>query len=75
MGTTYITRAARALVIDSMIDAMLEVGDITETQIAETEAWLAGLSNPELRRECDDRCPDEWHRLVDSALNCYRSSL
>jgi len=75
MATTYITRAARSRVIDSMIDAMLEVGDITETQIAETEAWLSGLSNVELRRECDDRCPDEWSRLVDGALTCYRSSL
>lgn len=75
MASTFITRAARARVIDSMIDAMLEVGDIAETQIAETEAWLTSLSNPELRRECDDRCPEEWHRLVDAALTCYRSSL
>ena len=75
MASTYITRADRARIIDSMIDAMLEVGDITETQIAETEAWLAGLSNPELRRECDDRCPAEWSRLVDGALTCYRSKL
>jgi hypothetical protein len=64
MASTYITKAARARIIDSMLDAMLEVGDISEAQIAETEAWLAGLSNPELRRECDDRCPDEWNRLA-----------
>lgn len=64
MASTYITRAIRARIIDSMLDAMLEVGDISEGQIAETEAWLAGLSNPELKRECDDRCPEEWSRLV-----------
>ncbi len=49
-----------------MLDAMLEVGDITEQQIAETEAWLARLSNSELRQECDDRCPYEWNRLIGS---------
>lgn len=64
MASTYITRAIRARIIDSMLDAMLEVGDITDSQIAATEAWLAGLSNSELRRECDDRCPDEWSRLA-----------
>lgn len=64
MASTYITRAARTRIIDSMIDAMLEVGDIGDHQIAETEAWLAGLSNPQLRQECDDRCPDEWNRLA-----------
>lgn len=64
MATTYITRAARVRIIDSMLDAMLEVGDITDKQIAETEAWLAGLSNSELRRECDDRCPEKWSRLA-----------
>jgi hypothetical protein len=66
MASTYITRADRARVIDSMLDAMLEVGDITEQQIAETEAWLAGLNNNELRQECDDRCPEEWSRLIGS---------
>ncbi len=66
MASTYITRADRARVIDSMLDAMLEVGDITEQQIAETEAWLAGLNNSELRQECDDRCPQEWNRLIGS---------
>lgn len=65
MATTYITRAARARIIDSMLDAMLEVGDISESQVAETQAWLLGLSNTELRRECDDRCPDEWRRLAE----------
>jgi hypothetical protein len=64
MAGTHITRAARARIIDSMLDAMLEVGDINEGQIGETEAWLAGLSNPDLRRECDDRCPEEWNRLA-----------
>ncbi len=64
MATTYITRATRARIIDSMLDAMLEVCDISESQIGETQAWLAGLSNTELRRECDDRCPDEWSRLA-----------
>jgi hypothetical protein len=64
MATTYITKATRARIIDSMIDAMLEVGDISEAQIAETEAWLAGLSNSELKCECDDRCPEEWSRLA-----------
>lgn len=64
MATTYITRAVRARIIDSMLDAMLEVGDISEGQVAETQAWLLGLSNTELRRECDDRCPDEWSRIV-----------
>lgn len=64
MASIYITRSARSLIIDSIIDAMLEVGDIGHDQIAETEAWLASLSNPELRRECDDRCPDEWDRLL-----------
>jgi hypothetical protein len=75
MASTYITKAMRARIIDSMIDAMLEVGDITDSQISETEAWLAGLNNTELRRECDDRCPEEWSRLVDAALTCYRSTL
>jgi hypothetical protein len=64
MGSTYITRADRARVIDSMLDAMLEVGDITDSQIGETEAWLAGMNNTELRQECNDRCPDEWNRLI-----------
>lgn len=63
MATTYITRATRTRIISSMLDAMLEVGDISESQIGDTEAWLAGLSNSELRRECDDRCPEEWSRL------------
>jgi len=63
MASTYITRAARVRIIDSMLDAMLEVGEITDSQIADTEAWLAGLSNSELRREGDDRCPEEWNRL------------
>lgn len=63
MATTYITRAARSRIIESMLDAMLEVGDISESQVGDTEAWLAGLSNSELRRECDDRCPEEWSRL------------
>lgn len=63
MASTYITRAARVRIIDSMLDAMLEVGEITDSQIGDTEAWLAGLSNTELRRECDDRCPEEWNRL------------
>lgn len=67
MATTYITRAARARVIDSMVDAMLEVGDISEDQVGQAEAWLAGLSNTELRRECDDRCPEEWNRLVGNS--------
>ena len=65
MATTYITRAARA--IDSMIDAMLEVGDISDHQVGAAQAWLAGLNNTELRRECDDRCPEEWNRLVGNS--------
>ena len=64
MASTYITRVARARVIDSMLDAMLEVGDISEHQVGETQAWLLSLSNTELRRECDDRCPEEWRRLT-----------
>ena len=64
MATTYTTRATRARVIDSMLDAMLEVGDISESQLGETQAWLASLSNTELRHECDDRCPEEWARLA-----------
>jgi hypothetical protein len=64
MASTYITRATRARIIDSMLDAMLEVGDIGESQLGETQAWLAGLSNTELRQECDDRCPEEWARLA-----------
>ncbi len=64
MATTYITKATRSRIIDSMLDAMLEVGGITEDQVGETQAWLAGLSNTELRRECDDLCPEEWSRLA-----------
>lgn len=64
MASTYITRAVRARIIDSMLDAMLEVGDIGESQLGETQAWLAALSNSELREECDDRCPEEWARLA-----------
>jgi hypothetical protein len=63
MATTYITRATRTRIIESMLDAMLEVGDITESQIGTTGTWLASLSNSQLRQECDDRCPEEWNRL------------
>lgn len=64
MATTYITRATRTRIIESMLDAMLEVGDITESQVGTTETWLASLSNSELRQECNDRCPEEWSRLA-----------
>lgn len=64
MATSYVTKAIRCKIIDSILDAMLEVGDITDSQVADTQAWLLSLNNTELRRECDDRCPDKWSRLA-----------
>jgi hypothetical protein len=64
MASTYVSKATRALIIESMIDAMFDMDGIGEEQIEETQAWLAGLNNSELRRECDNLCPEEWERLA-----------
>ena len=64
MATTYATKAQRAKVIESIIDAEIEVGTLTDSEIAEREAELVTLSNPKLKRVCDETCPEEWSRLV-----------
>ena len=64
MSTTYITKAQRAIIIESILDAELETGALTDSEIAEREADLCDMSNPRLKKECDDVCPEEWERLI-----------
>jgi hypothetical protein len=64
MATTYVTAEQRIAVVESMVDAMLEVGDIFEDQINNARIELHALSNPALRAACNDVCPEEWNRIV-----------
>lgn len=66
MATTYITKEIRSKIIDSLIEAMIELDylDNSEDAIDGHRAKLERLSNPELKQECNDWCPDEWKIIV-----------
>lgn len=64
MATTYITSKQRFAIVESLVDAMVEVGYIFDDQINQTRIELNSLSNSELKTTCDDWCPDEWDRLI-----------
>lgn len=64
MATTYITTEQRIAIVDSLAEAMIEVGHICEDQLNSVRIELNSLSNPELKNVCDDWCPEEWDRLV-----------
>lgn len=60
----YISRAAQARVVDVILDAMLDVGDLTDERFPEEQERLLQLSIRQLRNECDIRCPGDWDYLT-----------
>lgn len=64
MASTYITIEQRFAVIESLVDAMIEVGHICEDQANEVRIELGSLNNSELKAACDDWCPEEWSRIL-----------
>ncbi len=53
---TYLDRAARARMIDAVLDAKLDLGAITEAHLPEEQERLVGLSNEQLQREAGAWC-------------------
>jgi hypothetical protein len=52
----YFTKAERARLIDAVLNAMLDAGVLTETQLPDEQGELVGLTNDQLWSEWERWC-------------------
>lgn len=60
----YVTRATRARIVDAILDAMLDVGDLDDEHLSREQKRLLDQSMRQLKSECELRRPGDWRRLV-----------